>query len=81
MRKAAARDFMPRAAEADERLATPVERPERAGTAIPKPPLAADDCRAHAKRCRELALHIGDLRYSRQLKDMAIEWDLLALDC
>jgi hypothetical protein len=80
MRSAAARDFMLQMAEAYERLATQRERPKRAGTAIPQPPLTPDDCRAHAKRCRELALHVGDFRYSKQLEDMAIEWNLLALD-
>jgi hypothetical protein len=81
MRNAAARDFMLRVAEAYQQLANRFSRPERAGTAAPHPPLTADDCRAHARRCREWALHMGDFRYHKQLQEMATEWDFLALDC
>jgi hypothetical protein len=61
-----------------ERLATRYQ-PQKPKRVAPIPALTAADCRAHERRCRDMALHMGDLENTRQLEDMAEEWKLLAL--
>jgi hypothetical protein len=75
-----AQKAMRRVADDYERLAIRFQ-PHEAKHATSSFPLTAADCRAHAQRCREMALHVGNFYNSQQLEQMAEDWDLLAADC
>jgi len=72
MTNADAQAYMRKVADDYERLAIRFEKRE-AKHAAPSLHLTATDCRTHAQRCREMALHMRDLEDVRQLEVMAEE--------
>jgi hypothetical protein len=74
------KDTANRLANDYERLADWVDL--RAQKKTEKSPLrmTTADYQKHAKHCRELAIHMPNIEDTRQLEEMAAEWDCMASD-